>query len=262
MSLTNPGSTVPAPPRVPALDRQTSSRLAAEELARVGRLLTCLSPGDWSRPTDCPGWDVRALSTHLLGMAEMFSSFPRNARQHLPAARAAKRGEVYIDALTARQVADRSALKPNEVVRQLAAAAPRNVRWRRKAPGVLRRRAMPDAQLVGQGELAALETWTFGFLFDVILTRDAWMHRVDIARATEKQLELSPDHDGVLVADVVAEWASRHDQPYDLTLTGPAGGSWSRGGHGPAMTVDAVEFCRALSGRGPAAGLLSVSVPF
>ena len=40
---------------------------------------------------------------------------------------------------------------------------------------------------------------------------------------------LTADHDGVIVADVVAEWARRHGQPYQLKLTGPAGGSWTSG---------------------------------
>ncbi len=67
-----------------------------------------------------------------------------------------------------------------------------------------------------------------GYLLDVILTRDPWMHRVDIARATGRDLVLTPEHDGRIVADVVAEWARRHGQPFTLTLTGPAGGDLRR----------------------------------
>jgi hypothetical protein len=58
----------------------------------------------------------------------------------------------------------------------------------------------------------------------------------------------------------VAEWAERHGAPYDLTLTGPAGGRWT--GTGEAIELDAVEFCRVVSGRGEAAGLLRTQVPF
>ena len=64
---------------------------------------------------------------------------------------------------------------------------------------------------------------------DVIYTRDAWLHRVDVARATEQPLELTPDHDGRMVADVVRDWADRHGQPFRLDLDGPAGGSYKRG---------------------------------
>lgn len=125
-------------------------------------------------------------------------------------------------------------------------------------PGLLRRRAMPEAQVVG----SAREKWTFGFLVDVVLTRDPWMHRLDIARAANREPELTPDHDGHLVADVVAEWAARHGSPYTLRLTGPAGGSWSSGDGGPDLELDATEFCRLLSGRGTATGLLAEQVPF
>ncbi len=83
-----------------------------------------------------------------------------------------------------------------------------------------------------------------------------------MARATGAELVLTADHDGVIVADVVAEWAARHGQPYTLHLTGPAGGSWASGERGPLIESDAVEFCRVLSGRGHGDGLLAIQVPF
>jgi hypothetical protein len=116
----------------------------------------------------------------------------------------------------------------------------------------------PEEQVIGD----VTERWTFGYLMDVILTRDPWMHRVDIARATGHSLELTAEADGVLVDDVVREWAGRHGQPYRLRLTGPAGGSWSAGEGGPELERDAVEFCRLLSGRGHGTGLLAQEVPF
>jgi hypothetical protein len=103
--------------------------------------------------------------------------------------------------------------------------------------------------------------WTFGYLVETILTRDPWMH-IDLADATGQPLELTADHDGVLVADVAAEWAARHGEPCALTLTGPAGGSWSFGPHGPHLELDAIDFCRRVSGRAPAEGLLATQVPF
>jgi hypothetical protein len=51
------------------------------------------------------------------------------------------------------------------------------------------------------------ETWSIGFLIDVILTRDPWMHRLDLARAIGQTAVLTADHDGVIVADIAAEWA-------------------------------------------------------
>jgi hypothetical protein len=106
------------------------------------------------------------------------------------------------------------------------------------------------------------ETWKMGYLLDVVLTRDPWMHRVDVARATGRDLDLTAEHDGRLVADVVAEWARRHGQPFTLTLTGTAGGTYVAGHAGEDITIDAVEFCRVLSGRAPGHGLLAQEVPF
>ena len=106
------------------------------------------------------------------------------------------------------------------------------------------------------------ESWALGFLLDVILTRDTWMHRSDVAEATGTTMTLTPEHDGAIVADVVAEWAGRHGRPYRLTLTGPAGGEWGAGSGGEEIEMDAVQFCRVLSGRGSGSGLLSTEVPF
>jgi hypothetical protein len=59
-----------------------------------------------------------------------------------------------------------------------------------------------------------------------------------------------------------AEYERFADMLRTLRLTGPAGGTWARGEGGPVIETDAVEFCRVLSGRGHADGLLAVQVPF
>ena len=86
------------------------------------------------------------------------------------------------------------------------------------------------------------------------------MHRVDILLATDRPAAPHPRPDGVLVDDVVTEWASRHGQPYSLHLTGPAGGRWSSGAGAPDLELDGVEFCLLVSGRGRGDRLLAVRV--
>jgi uncharacterized protein (TIGR03083 family) len=251
MTLTAAARTTP---RVPHLDRPTAMRLAATEYDRFLAQLRLLGDADWSQPTSCPGWDVRAMASHALGMAEMAASL----RQQVHQQRAAAREGGGIDALTGVQVRERLHLTPAELVDRFAVVAPRAVRGRRRMPGLVRRRTLPEEQIVG----GAPEKWTFGFLTDVILTRDPWMHRLDIAGAVGRDPALTADHDGVLVADVVAEWAQRHGHPYRLHLTGPAGGTWSAGDDGPELELDATEFCRLISGRGTGTGLLAEQVPF
>ncbi len=67
------------------------------------------------------------------------------------------------------------------------------------------------------------------YLFDIGFTRDVWAHRMDIAAATGRAMDLDAAHDGRLIADIVAEWAGYFDEPFTLELTGPAGGTFSSG---------------------------------
>jgi len=242
-------------PLTAALPRQTAMRLAATEYQRFADLLRSLQPDDWAKPTECAGWDVREMAAHMLGMVEMAASFRENNRQ---VKLARSRGGVFIDALTGLQVDERRHMTPAQITSRFAERAPKAARARRRAPGFIRRRTMPDVQEVGGRD----EAWTIGYCIDIILTRDPWMHRGDLARATGAPHVLTADHDGVIVADVVAEWAARHGRPYALHLTGPAGGRWSSGDGGAEIEADAVEFCRGLSGRGRADGLLATPVPF
>jgi uncharacterized protein (TIGR03083 family) len=250
--------TAPAPtrprPRPAALDRDTAYRLAATEYERMLLLLRDLTPDDWGRVTDCPGWDVRAMAAHVLGMAQMSGSVREMARQQ----RLAGKAGGGIDALTDVQVREHAGLDGPAIVARLAATAPRAVRGRRRTSRLVGRAKLPEEQVVGVDR----EFWRIGFLLDVVLTRDVWMHRVDVCRATGREPQLTPAHDGVLVADVVAEWAQRHGRPYQLRLTGPAGGEWSSGTGGEELELDAVDFCRVLSGRGSGTGLLTQQVPF
>lgn len=249
-------TTAKPPARMPALHRETASRLMATEYDRVVQLLRALTPTQWTAETCNTGWDVRALAGHLLGMVSMAASLPEQMRQ-MRAAK--KRGGVFIDALTGVQVEKYAGLSTDELISEYARLAPKGVQGRRRMPGLIRRRTMPDEQPVSPTES---ERWTFAYLVDVILTRDAWLHRSDIAQVTDAPLVLTMEHDAVLVADVAAEWAQRHGQPCSLNLTGPAGGSWTWGDGGPLYELDAVEFCRILSGRGEGDGLLQTRVPF
>jgi hypothetical protein len=99
------------------------------------------------------------------------------------------------------------------------------------------------------------------YLLDVGFTRDVWCHRIDICCATGRPMTLTADHDGRLVADIVAEWADLHCQPFDLVLEGPAGGKFSQGVSLGRVEIDAIDFMRTLSGRLPGTGVLSYSLP-
>jgi hypothetical protein len=201
----------------------------------------------------------------MLGMVAMAASVREQAVQLWQAKR---RGGETIDALTAVQVEKYDGWSPERLTAEYARLAPKAVRGRTRMPGLLRSRAMFEPQLVAPPD--TYEAWTFGYLVDVILTRDPWMHRTDITAATGAPLELTTDHDGVVVDDVVHEWARRHGQACALELTGPLarryafgpGGQPAAQADGPSYVIDAVELCRVLSGRGRGEGLLATRVPF
>lgn len=244
---------------IPTLSKDEARCLAETEYGRMVEQLRTLEPDDWHRPTDCEGWDVRAIAGHSVGMASDFTSMRRVMhRMRAATARAKEQGSPVVDAMTSLQVEELAPLTVDQLIARAAEVGPAAARWRTTRPWPLR--AMPMKEDVD----GTPETWRMGYLFHTILTRDPWMHRIDIARATERPLALAADHDGRIVADVVAEWARRHGRSFRLTLTGPAGGTFAHAGAGAAeeLTVDAVEFCRTLSGRTEGVGLLARQVPF
>jgi uncharacterized protein (TIGR03083 family) len=249
-------------PRKSALDRAVALRLAATEYQRCTDVFRALTPAQWQAPTCCPAWDIRQMAAHMLGMVEMAASIREGFRQQRKAGKIAGReGSTHLDALTGLQVDERTGWTPQQITDTYAARAGAAVAGRRRTPPFVRSRTMPMSLDIN----GAPEPWTFGYLIDVILTRDPWMHRLDIAAATGTEPHLTADHDGVIVADVVAEWASRHGKEFTLTLTGPAGGTWRQGENGPGLTLEAADFCRATARR-PASvtldQLMNTEVPY
>ena len=242
---------------IPALGHREAMALAAAEYDRFAAAVDALTADDWGRPTDNDLWDVKAMVAHVLGMMEMNASVREMVRQQRAAAKSSKRNRTaMIDELTALQV-DKHVHRPvTDLTTRVRATAPKALAGRRRTPRFIR--ALP----MDPGTPLFPEKWKLGYLLDVILTRDTWMHRVDLARATGQEPALSSDHDGRIVADVVKEWARRHGRPFTLVLTGPAGGEYRQGDGEEHIELDAVEFCRVLSGRGTGTGLLTQSVPF
>lgn len=242
---------------IPTQTRPEAISWAATEYERLVDVLRSLDADDWAKPTDCPLWDVRAMAAHNVGMMSDFTSLRSVIRRMRAAEKRAKvAGGPTIDSMTALQVEDHASLTVAELVAKAEVMGPKSAKWRTTGKALLRKVRIKE-ELEGEPE-----TWTIGYLLDVILTRDAWMHRVDISRATNHEMVLTADHDGRLIADVLAEWARRHGQPFTLELTGPVGGTFVKGSGGEHITIDAVEFCRILSGRATGAGLLSQPVPF
>lgn len=239
-----------------------ATALATAMYDRIITELEALDPAAWDAVTVCAPWTVADVVRHLVGAAEGHASFREQMRQIWHGRR--HRGDHdgnELDAMNALQVADHAALGPAALVAALRVAAPQAVAGRARLPKLLHRIPLPNAPggSTAEGMPSRL---TLGQLYTVILTRDVLMHRIDIATATGRALAVD-EVERRLVEDVVAEWASRHGEPFELRLSGPAGGRYAQGEGGPVIELDAVELCWILSGRGASEQpLLGVRVLF
>jgi uncharacterized protein (TIGR03083 family) len=246
---------------IPRIDHREAMQLAETENARLLDMLGEVTAEDWAAPTDCTHWDVRAIVVHLIASAQAQANPLEFARQVAAGRRHGKRlayATHWVDGMNEAQLQGRQQLRPTELSALWATASAAALRARRRLPAPIR--SLPVLPL---GEIQGIRLgWQrLGYLFDIGFTRDVWMHRVDIARATGKPLRLSADHDGRLIADIAAEWAIRHDQPVTLQLRGVAGGRYAAHGGGEQIALDAVQFCRILSGRAPGTGVLRHALP-
>jgi hypothetical protein len=89
-------------------------------------------------------------------------------------------------------------------------------------------------------------------MFDVLTTRDTWMHRLELTLATGQDFHTHP-HDAEVIAQVVRDLDHGWRGPsIELTLTGPAGGTWTVGA-GPVadlVSADVIATMLYLSSRG------------
>ncbi|HEU0131742.1 MAG TPA: maleylpyruvate isomerase family mycothiol-dependent enzyme [Mycobacteriales bacterium] len=237
---------------VPPVRRREGAALARVQFARLFDLLDTLSPDEWAAPTDCAGWDVKAIASHVLGGLE--SAVPREmVRQLRLGARVAREEKLpdRNDGMNAVQVRERAGLSGPDLARLLRERAERLLRHRERTPFLLRYGVWAPLDVAGRKP--------FAFVIDVIYGRDTLIHRIDVCRATGRDLLLD-EVEQRIVADMVREWAARHGEPVTLRLGGPAGGTYECRGGGPPLDLDAVDWVRAVSGRGARAGLLATPV--
>jgi uncharacterized protein (TIGR03083 family) len=229
--------------------------LAEEEFRRFAALTSSLRPDEWTLPTDCAAWDVRKMVLHVLGSGDAQASFPQflhQLRRGMPLNKEID-SHHWVDGMNELQIRERAHLTDDEIVAQLSAVGPRAVKGRWGTPFPMRYLPIPFGPPVGWKPLK--------YLLEVGFTRDVWAHRIDLCAATGRTMELTADHDGRLVADIVAEWAEIHGEPFELVLEGPAGGKYSQGDGGERVEIDAIELIRVLAGRRDGTGVLSHPLP-
>lgn len=225
----------------PSPDR--SHEVALGEHAAFVDLLSSLEAPDWQAPTDCEGWTVRDVVAHVAGALQEGAHLSAQLRRVVLGPRRYP-GLGRLDAMNQLQVDDRRRVTTDQLVEEIRTLGPRAARARHRMPRPLRSLSVPSGFGLPAGS-------TFGYLVDVIYPRDLWMHRVDVARATDRPLHHTATEADV-VALVVRDLAACWDGPTTtLILNGHGAGSWTLGSGTPeaAVETDAVEICRHLSGR-------------
>jgi uncharacterized protein (TIGR03083 family) len=238
------------------IEHAEAMAITAVENAKFSRLLDEIAEADWHLPTPCDRWTVHDVAAHVVGAAAAQAS-PREFIRQVRAGRSVRKetgADFWWDGMNEVQVRERATRTVPELRTEWATASATALRARTKLPRLLAR--LPVLNLP-----APVGRQPISYLFDMGLTRDVWMHRIDIAEAIGRDPDLDADHDGRILADIVAEWAATHHEPFELHLEGPAGGLFSAGVGGDVMTTTIVNFARCLTGRTTADGLLANPLP-
>lgn len=245
--------------RIPALKHEEAMAMSTEELRRFMALIETLDPADWDKPTACSLWSVKDIVAHQAAHVVSFVSLGSMLGQLKPALVRPylKRGMNMLDAWNQSQVDLRRQHTPAQLMAEIRGSADASLRGKDRIPAWLRAPALPAPGLD--------QPRSMGYVFDVIYTRDMWMHRLDICRATGRAMPLDADHDRRMVALIVRDFAHKCRRGLQgrsalLTLKGVAGGTYQVGSdEAPSATVefDTLEFCILTSGREKAANVLS-----
>jgi uncharacterized protein (TIGR03083 family) len=246
--------------RIPRIRHAEAMQITATENARLLEQVRELGSADWTAATDCTRWSVRDVVVHLIASAQAQASPIEFSRQVWAGRRLTGQvgGAHWVDGVNEAQLRARQAWTADQLPQMWESSAAAALAVRRRLPALIR--ALPVLPL-GSPLGTELGWKPVAYLFDIGFTRDVWMHRIDIARAVGRPLDLTVEHDGRIVADILAEWARLHDDPFTLDLAGPAGGCYSARGGGEPTRLDAVEFVRILSGRGDRGGVLRHKLP-
>lgn len=222
---------------IPYVTPAEAGQLASEELRRLLALLDTLNEPDWGKPTACTEWNVRDMVAHQAGAYASGTGYRELIHQYTAVLTP---GQLPEDAINRRQLADRAAKSPTQLIAELRSTGDQAIANWVHGFRLLKPFGMPHPSGV----------WlSLRHLMLVIHSRDTWIHRLDICRATDRLFVQTREHDGRVNALVVRDLArslSRKlgQQAIALDLEGTAGGRWKIGHGEPAATVrmDTLDF--------------------
>ena len=238
------------------IDHDEAMQITAVENRKFGTLMESLTPTQWSTPTECTLWDVRAMAAHLVGSAVSQASpreFLRQKRGGKPICKELG-SPFWWDGMNELQVRERSSSTTEQLIAEWNTASAKALKSRTKMP-----RPIAGLKVLNLPEPVGRQP--LSYLFDIGFTRDVWAHRIDIAHALAIEPDHDADHDGRILADIVAEWAATHGEPFTLVLDGAAGGTFVHGVGGEAVQLSVVDFVRTLAERTTGSGVLRHTLP-
>jgi uncharacterized protein (TIGR03083 family) len=246
---------------IPGLTHHEAMTMAAEELRRFQALIEALAEEDWDQQTACSLWTVKDIVAHQAAHVCSVTSLAEFMRQANPSVMRPyrKNGMNMLDAMNQAQVDLRRQYTVKQLIAEIRDTAQRSLQGRDRIPSFVRSLVLP---IPGFDQPRSL-----GYLFDLIYTRDMWIHRIDICNATGQKMQLDAVHDGRIVALAVKDLAEKskrglHGRAAVLELIGAAGASYWIGENAtPQATIemDVLTFAVLTSGREKAANVLTSS---
>jgi uncharacterized protein (TIGR03083 family) len=160
---------------IPRIKHDEAMAITEVENDRLGAVLADVTPEQWTLPTDCTRWDVRAVVVHLVASAEAQASPAEMVKltKAGPKLMAEIDGIYPVDGINEAALRARTHLTPAELPALWRSVAGKALQARQRIPAPIR--ALPLLRL-------APKVWKpVGYLYDIGFTRDAWMHRVDLS---------------------------------------------------------------------------------
>lgn len=229
---------------IPYVSTEEAYTLLTNEFKRFSQLVEKLDDEDWNKPTACTAWTVKDILAHQAGGYASGTGYGEMIRQY---SAKKKPGQLPEDAVNELQVGERRDKSPAEIIKELRLVAPKAIHnWAYRFK-LVKWVAIPHP---------VSGTLSLRHLMWVIHSRDTWMHRLDICRATGKHFEQTAEHDGRIAAlvmrDVARQLAGKlTGKSIVFELSGVVGVAWKVGdGEEVArMRMDVLDFNILVSGR-------------